>query len=100
MASKSHLWDHIKYARSFSLLFPWIVARYFNAILGLEEKRGGMARLEPSSLVFIDNIVLLNLTDIKPINGLFTWSNRRCGEDSMFKRLDRFLVSKFWIGNN
>ncbi|XP_059075377.1 uncharacterized protein LOC131875313 [Cryptomeria japonica] len=54
--------------------------------------------LEPSSVLFQDSISRLHLVDIKPSNGLFTWNNRRVGENWIVERLDRFLVSCFWIG--
>jgi len=71
----------------------------FNAIISLDEKKGGLNKLDPSSTVFRDNISGLNLVDIMPSNGLFTWSNRRCGADCISEKLDRFLVSTFWIAN-
>ena len=44
----------------------------FNAITNLEEKRGGIARLGPSSSMLRDNIGSLNLIDVKPGSGIFT----------------------------
>ncbi|XP_057812846.2 uncharacterized protein LOC131026858 [Cryptomeria japonica] len=41
----------------------------FNAILELCEKKGGVKRLEPSSILLWDSISDLNLVDIKPSNG-------------------------------
>ncbi|XP_059066340.1 uncharacterized protein LOC131061549 [Cryptomeria japonica] len=77
---------------------PWIVAGDFNAILDLTEKRGGNTRLDPSSFLLRDNISALNLVDIKPSNGRFTWNNRREGDRCIAERLDRFMVSYFWVG--
>ena len=44
----------------------------FNAITNLEEKRGEIARLGPSSSMLRDNIGSLNLIDVKPGSGIFT----------------------------
>ena len=55
--------------------------------------------MDSASTLLKDNIALLNLVDIKSGNGTFTWSNRRCGEAAISKRLDRFLVSNFWLGD-
>ena len=76
---------------------PWIVARDFNAITNLEEKRGGIARLGPSSTMLKDNIGFLNLIDVKPGSRIFTWNNRRSGKQAISERLDWFLVSYFWL---
>lgn len=70
----------------------------FNAISKLTEKRGGIARLEPSALLLCDNIDALNLVDIKPSNGKYTWNNHKVGEYYVAERLDHFLVSCYWVG--
>ena len=43
------VWNNIHLVRSLFPYLPWIIAGDFNAILDLTEKRGGNARLEPSS---------------------------------------------------
>ena len=97
LVGKSPMWSHIKFFRSLDPFLPWIVARDFNAITNLEEKRGGIARLGPSSSMLRDNIGFLNLIDVKPGSGIFTWNNRRSGTEAISERLDRFLVSCFWL---
>ena len=69
---KQVLWSQIRMIRSMLPFHPWILARDFNAICELAEKRGGTRRLEPFALVLEDNINTLNLVDIKPSNGKFT----------------------------
>lgn len=71
-----------------------------NAICCLDEKRGGVARLDPSALLLNVDINLLNVIDVKENNGIFTWNNKRCGEEAISERLDRFLVSFLWMGVN
>jgi hypothetical protein len=92
------VWHNIHLVRSLFPYLPWIIAGDFNAILDLTEKWGGTVRLEPSFVLFRDNILALNLVDIKPSNGKFTWNNRRVGDRCIAERLDRFLVSYFWVG--
>ena len=69
----------------------------FNVVTSLEEKRGGLAKLNPSSNLLRDMISSLFLIDVKPNNGVFTWNNRRCGGEAFSERLDRFLVSFYWM---
>ena len=69
----------------------------FNAITNLEEKRGVISRLGLSSSMLRDNIGSLNLIDVKPGSGIFTWNNRISGTEAISERLDRFLVSFFWL---
>ena len=96
LPGKLKLWEHIRHVRSYHTFLPWIVARDFNSILTLAEKRGEMACLGPSSKLFQKNIDLLHLSDVKPLNGIFTGNNRRVGNDAISECLDRFLVSCFW----
>lgn len=42
----------------------------------------------------------LNLIDVKPNNGIFTWNNQRFGDETILERLDTFLVSCFWVGDS
>jgi exonuclease III len=98
-SGKAHLWNHIRFIRSLEPFLPWIMAGDFNAVTSLEEKRGGIARLDPSSNLLRDMIGLLNLIDVKTSNGIFTWNNRRCGSEAISERLDRFLVSCYWLNN-
>ena len=92
------VWNNIHLVRSLFPYLPWIIAGDFNAITDLAEKRGGNARLEPSAMLFRDNISSLNLVDIKPSNGQFTWNNKRVGDSCIVKRLNHFMISYFWVG--
>jgi exonuclease III len=71
----------------------WIVGGDFNIILTLEEKSGGLKRLDQDSGRFKTLIEQLNLVDMETRNGIFTWSNRRTGHQHVACRLDRFLVT-------
>lgn len=75
------------------------MARYFNAIVEFSKKRGGIAKLEPYALLFRDSISYLNIIDIQPSNGHFTWNNRIICESCVAERLDQFLVSYYWVGD-
>ena len=55
--------------------------------------------MDPSANLFRDMIDSLNLIDVKPTDGVFTWNNRRCGAKVIIERLDRFLVSCYWLNN-
>lgn len=46
---KQLLWSHISFVRSLAPLLPWIAMGDFNAIIELDEKKGGIVRLEPFS---------------------------------------------------
>ncbi|XP_059076915.1 uncharacterized protein LOC131876138 [Cryptomeria japonica] len=96
---KHNLWSHVAGMRRLAPFHPWIMAADFNAILELSEKKGGVVRLEPSSVLFQDSISRLQLVDIKPSNGVFTWNNRRVGENWIAEWLDRFLWNRQGFGN-
>ena len=63
-------------------------------IKSLEEKKGGIYRLEPDNLAFTQMIDNLNLIDLDPTNGRFTWNNKRGGTHQIACRLDHFLIIK------
>lgn len=71
----------------------------FNVVSCLVEKRGSIGRLDFAANLLRDNIELLNLVDVKPNNGIFTWNNIRSDENVISKRLDQFLISCYWIGD-
>ena len=92
---KSNLWAHISYIRALDPFLPWILASDFNFVTRSDQKGGGVARLHPSANLIKDMIDSLNLIDVKPTNGVFTWNNRSYGVEAISKRLDRFLVSYY-----
>ena len=47
---------HITLVHSLDPFLPWIVAGDFNVVTSLEEKRGGISQLGPSSSMLRDNI--------------------------------------------
>ncbi|KAK5812925.1 hypothetical protein PVK06_028369 [Gossypium arboreum] len=44
-----------------------------------------------------DTLEKLNLTDVKPCDGWFTWTNNMDGDRLVKERLDRFVVSNIFI---
>jgi len=73
---------------------PWIIGGDFNMITTLEEKRGGLRRVDSDMEAFRDMISEQRMVDIQTINGTHTWNNRRGGTNQIASRLDRFLVSE------
>eukprot|EP00253_Pinus_taeda_P031160 PITA_31160 len=78
-------------------LYPevdWIIGGDFNLIRSLEEKKGGIRKMDHFMEKFNDLIDELRLVDIQTINGICTWNNRRGGKNQIVSRLHRFLVSE------
>lgn len=74
-----------------------IVAGDFNALLDLEEKKGGLLMSNKVMEDFRDFVTTNHLFDVIPKNGKYTWTNRRANFARISKRLDRFLVGPFWM---
>jgi hypothetical protein len=72
----------------------WILARDFNIITTLAEKKWGTRRLDRDAEDFSSVIDTMNLMDIRTNNGQFTWNNKRLGHHQIATRLDKFLVSE------
>ena len=66
----------------------------FNMITSLNEKKGGTRALGNDAIAFSSFIQEVNLVDIQPRNGTFTWTKRRGGDRLIASRLDRFLISE------
>eukprot|EP00253_Pinus_taeda_P013830 PITA_13830 len=72
----------------------WIIGGDFNLIRSLEEKKGGIRKMDHFMDKFNELIEDLRLVDIQTINWICTWNNRRGGKNQIASRLDRFLVSE------
>jgi hypothetical protein len=67
----------------------------FNLITSLQEKKGGIRRLEPNNVTLKKNIDKLSLVDIPNNSGMYIWSNKRVwGSHQIVTRLGCFLNSK------
>ncbi len=86
--------DSLRHMREEEKHLPWILGGDFNLIRNLEEKKGGVRRISPSSDQFNILIDDLGLVDVHPTNNLFTWHNNQLGERSIAYRLDHFLVTE------
>lgn len=73
---------------------PWIIGGHFNMITTLEEKSGGLKRIDLDMEMFRDMISEQRMVYIQTINHTHTWNNRRGWTNQIASRLDRFLISK------
>ncbi|PPR86690.1 hypothetical protein GOBAR_AA34004 [Gossypium barbadense] len=71
----------------------WIVVGGFNAILNDSEKEGGHRKPKILMEDLCTTLEELKLTDVKPCNGWFMWTNNREGDRLVKERLEKFVVS-------
>ncbi|XP_059070555.1 uncharacterized protein LOC131860194 [Cryptomeria japonica] len=74
-----------------------MVAGDFNALLDIDEKKGGLRMSKQAMQDFRDFVSNNHLFDVVSKNGCFTWTNRRAKFASISERLDRLFVGAFWI---
>ncbi|XP_059064820.1 uncharacterized protein LOC131856880 [Cryptomeria japonica] len=74
-----------------------IVAGNFKALLELDDKKGGLRMNSKVMEDFREFVASNSLFDVKPKNGLFTWTNRRDKFSRIFERMGRFLVKPHWV---
>ena len=55
---------------------PWILGGDFNLVKNIDEKKGGIWKLNPISEYFNEFIANLELVDVRTTNGTFTWNNK------------------------
>jgi len=53
-----------------------VVAGYFNMIITIMEKNGGLQREDADMVRFRETQITLQLIDINTLNGKYTWNNR------------------------
>ena len=63
-----------------------------NIILDPNEKKGGVRGKDPLQETVDSLIHARHLLDFKPKKGHYTWNTNRVGVNSIFARLDRFMV--------
>ena len=91
---KENFLNSMKIIRRLYLEAAWIIGGDFNLIRSLEEKKGGIRKMDHFMDKFNELIEDLRLVDIQTINGICTWNNSRGGKNQIASRLDRFLVSE------
>jgi len=69
-----------------------IIAGDFNTTLHQGEKKGGSIVRDPFREHLEDLILELDLFDVHPSKGKYTWSNKRLGVGHIKARLDCFLI--------
>lgn len=90
------LWDDIECV-SKKTSIPWLVGGDFNVIFDDSEKLGGLPITQMETSDFAQCLSNCVLTKLPFSKSLYTWLNRRTGDDSIFKRLDRVLGNdNFW----
>ena len=75
----------------------WLLTGDLNAILSLEEKRGGRNFGSSSHNDFVDFVQDFGLVDLEYNGNPFTWCNKRNGRNRIKERLDRGLSNHDWI---
>ena len=90
---KDTFWTSLEEQCDDKKLDPCFIAGDFNVTISAAERRGGTKVSDPFGEILEDLISQWVLSDVKPKNDTFTWSNRRIGPGHIASRLDRFLVS-------
>ena len=75
-AQKDSFWKSLEEQCEGKSLLPYFIAGEFNVTISAEERRGGTKVKDPFGEKLEDLISLWSLSDIKPKNGTFTWSNK------------------------
>ena len=99
-AQKDNFWNSLEDQCEGKSLLPCFIAGDLNVTIYAKECRGGTKVRDPFGERLEDLISLWGLSDIKPKNGSFTWSNKIIGLGHIAARLDRVLVSTHLLTNH
>lgn len=94
-SQKRHTWTLLRRLVGFSSS-PCLCCGDFNEILHMEEKKSGNDRDVRMINDFREALEDSGLVDMEFLGRLYTWSNKRCGQQFMEERLDRCLYCTNW----
>jgi exonuclease III len=89
---KRECWESLMKIKELGAQNNCIIAGDFNTTLHQGGKKGGTIVRDPFREHMEDLISELDLFDVHPSKGKFTWSNKRLGVGHIAARLDRFLI--------
>ena len=92
-SQKDSFWTSLEEQCEDKKLLPCFIAGDFNTTISTAERRGGTKVRDPFGERLEDLISQWGLSDIKPKNDTYTWSNKRVGPAHIAAQLDCFLVS-------
>lgn len=90
---KKAVWDSIAQIIFSFPLDPLIIGGDFNAIMSSQDKTGGIIPPPKSMQDFNNFVTNFAIKDCIPINGSFTWTNRRKEFTHIAECLDSFFVN-------
>ena len=73
---------------------PWILMGDFNTTRFASEKNGGNMNIDTAMEEFHECLFNMEIVDMPFIGPLFTWINRRAGDQSVARKLDRSLQNE------
>ncbi|XP_020249299.1 uncharacterized protein LOC109826691 [Asparagus officinalis] len=76
---------------------PWLLSGDFNAMLGNEEKLGGVMLTDADILDFRSFTESCQLSHLKTLGCFYTWNNKQDSATRVWSGLDRSLVNDSWI---
>lgn len=87
------LWEELEWMAE-GLHIPWIVGGDFNVILNDSKKLRGLLVIHVETSDFAQCASNCALIEFPFFGSIYTWWNERTREESIFKRLDRYLAMR------
>ena len=88
------LWSHLQGCADYVGSMPWFLVGDFNTTIFASEKNGGDMSTDTAMEEFHECLFNLELDDMPFIGPLFTWMNRRVGDQFVARKLDRSLQNE------
>ena len=93
---RENFWNHLSGMDCFKSTYL-VFGGDLNFSLGLSDIWGVNAHVDALTDYFTNILVGLGLVDIAPLDSIPTWSNRRVGTECICKRLDKLLLSAYFL---
>lgn len=75
---------------------PWLLAGDFNVVKNMKEKWGS-EKLNIYEMEFSDWTNKIEVIDLAFGGFVFTWKNKREGEEFVARKLDRVTMNQVWL---
>ncbi|XP_026400459.1 uncharacterized protein LOC113296367 [Papaver somniferum] len=92
--TRRRLWQQLN---SHDTSISWLVMGYFNCILRLDEKKGGLEPRTSAINEFSDWMDDNNLFEADFLGTKFTWTNGQSGAHRIISKLDRVVINAAWL---
>ncbi|GAV70694.1 Exo_endo_phos domain-containing protein [Cephalotus follicularis] len=94
--SRRDLWKDLIFNAHIDSSVPWLILGDFNVSRYPQDQLNGPPRISKAMSEFNECLKAMEVDDIQSVGRFYTWSNKRAGNFTVNKKLDRVLANWEW----